>query len=252
MYSTARTPARPPKISAAPALAESRLNGQTPTSALICRRSKVPSSGSAANIVEGLQTRFEPVNGRLDIRPHSGMGAGQAILLGGQHLDQLAPPLEQRRQRLGLLVLPWAGRRLDRVAKAGQHQGIQGVGLGQTSQGFGEIPRLAGLIPPSAGAPQPARPPPASPNPGRSRTIRRGAGCNQPVSSAKPASSRNTRNRSWAGQVATSRWALATSIPTQHAPSSGGWTASAAGFLRGRGSSATATGAIAIPTRPRG
>ncbi len=43
-------------------------------------------------IVEGLQTRFEPVNGRLDIRPHSGMGAGQAILLGGQHLNQLAPP----------------------------------------------------------------------------------------------------------------------------------------------------------------
>ncbi len=52
MYSTARTPARPPKIMRRPRhWPESRLNGQTPTSALICRRSKVPSSGSAANKV---------------------------------------------------------------------------------------------------------------------------------------------------------------------------------------------------------
>jgi hypothetical protein len=96
----------------------------------------------------------------------------------------------------------------------------------------------------SAAATDVSKPPVAS------RTIRRGErACSQPVSSAKPASSRDTRNRSWAGQVATSRWALATSIPTQHSPSSGGWTAVVAGFWPERGSSANAAGGLSRSTR---
>jgi hypothetical protein len=71
------------------------------------------------------------------------MGAGQAVFFRRQPLDDLPPSLDQRGQFLGLGVLPGPGGRLDRLAEAGQHLGIQGVGLGQPAQRLGKIAGLA-------------------------------------------------------------------------------------------------------------
>lgn len=68
------------------------------------------------------------------------------------------------------------------------------------------------------------------------------------VKATNPASLRATRHRSNPGHVATSRWALAISIPTQHSAGSGGATTGVAGSRRGPGSSAPAARGVSRPT----
>ena len=88
-------------------------------------------------------TLFQPGHRRADLRLHLTMGAGQTILLGGEHRDPLPTALEECRQRLGLLVFPRPRLGLDAVTQARPHHGIQGIGLGQDPQGFSKVARLA-------------------------------------------------------------------------------------------------------------
>jgi hypothetical protein len=81
MYSTARTPARPPKIIRRPRhWPESRLNGQTPTRAPFWRRSSVPSSGKAAR-------RFAAVTGSMPGTPRRRSSRSRQMGLARSHIQ---------------------------------------------------------------------------------------------------------------------------------------------------------------------
>ena len=66
-----------------------------------------------------------------------------AVLLGGEHLDQLATACHQRTQRLGRRIWQWSHRGTHRIGEVGQHLGVDGVSLGQLADRFGEVAHLA-------------------------------------------------------------------------------------------------------------
>jgi len=59
---------------------------------------------SGVHIVEAGKSLFQPTDVVIDATVRNLWGAGPAILLRRQHLDQLAPPGNQCFERLGLLV----------------------------------------------------------------------------------------------------------------------------------------------------
>ena len=68
---------------------------------------------------------------------------GAAVALGGEHLQQLVAPVDQRLEFLALGLGHLPGRRLDVLGKARQHAGVDTVGLGLLAQGAGEMMHLA-------------------------------------------------------------------------------------------------------------
>ena len=69
----------------------------------------------------------------------------EAILLGPQHLDQLAGTREQRGQGLRLLIRQ-ADFGFNGFTEVGQYSRVNLVGLGQLACGFGEVTRLTRIV----------------------------------------------------------------------------------------------------------
>jgi hypothetical protein len=161
IYKAARTVARPPQIARLPRTVPlSRLIGASPTNAAICLRLMVPSSGKSAQqgdaddranafhtaehilllaperagpdglaelLVDAFQAFAQPRDVRLDVGADGCRCGPAAVLLSGEHLDQLAAACYQGTQcpRGGIRQWP------HRVGKVGEHAGVDGVGFGQ-------------------------------------------------------------------------------------------------------------------------
>ena len=81
----------------------------------------------------------------LEIAPHRAPSEEQAVLLGRQHLDQLPASGEQLLQGGDRVVRQRPGLGSDPLGEAGEHLGIERIGLGQLPSGFGEVAHLAGI-----------------------------------------------------------------------------------------------------------
>src|SRR5215471_21264242 len=81
-----------------------------------------------------LERLHEPADALLD----AGIGPFLALLLGSDHVDDLAPAGDEIGELLGGLVRqrPWYDTRC--LAEVGDHAGIDRVGLGALADGFGE------------------------------------------------------------------------------------------------------------------
>src|SRR5919112_2192958 len=71
---------------------------------------------------------LEPSTVGLDALPHRLAGRAQAVLLGGAHAHDLAPPSEDRGELAGFLIGDGAGCRPNRLGEAGQDLGVEPVG----------------------------------------------------------------------------------------------------------------------------
>jgi hypothetical protein len=83
-------------------------------------------------VVDGLELLLDDgehgANARLDLRQDC---LAEPVALGGVEFDELTPSRQQVGQGRRLLVGKRAERRVDARAEAGNHRGIDGVGLGQ-------------------------------------------------------------------------------------------------------------------------
>ena len=172
MYRTARTEARPPRTirfathgAAVPVhrghadeggdlmareLAQFRERGKE------CDGGHLPDAGHAAQqiglgLVEGTgrdgvlqvaidvgQALLEPPDVLADVALDRPPGKAQPVLLGGEHVDDLAATRQQALEELRSLVREWAGLGVDPLGEVGQDASVQGIGLRQASQGLAE------------------------------------------------------------------------------------------------------------------
>ena len=96
--------------------------------------------------VDAGQLALEPAEVLLQAAPDLRCpGEAQPVVLGSQHLQELAPPREQGAQRLGGRRGQGARLGADPLGKEGQQRGIDPVGLGELPGGFAEIVDLAGI-----------------------------------------------------------------------------------------------------------
>jgi hypothetical protein len=169
-------------------------------------------------VIDLPQVALQPGAMRLKPRAHCRHPRRpQPVRFRRAHRDDLTSALDQRRQRLGLLVRQGARRRPHGVAEMGQHLAIQPIGLGQAPGGTGEVADLPRGLPTATGKPATpssatsgaSYPPVASTTSSWGRKL-----CSQPTSSAIPAASWERCRCSPLGRTATSSAALATSIPT--------------------------------------
>ena len=154
----------------------SRLKGATPTRAAICRRERVPSSGSSASRValavgpmpgmlwsqtartrraasawraaaiwasRASQALGEPGQVSVDVGPDHGRGQRAPLLLGDPSRQELAPAGDQGVQFLTGGRGARAERRLDLGREARQHLRVHVVRLGQDVAAAGEVAHLA-------------------------------------------------------------------------------------------------------------
>ena len=99
--------------------------------------------------LEGI-VQLVPINAsRLREIDHLDVGADgywrclAAVLLSGQHLDQLATACHQGTQRLRGCIGQWPNHGTHRIGEMGEHPGVDRIGLGQFANGFGEVTHLA-------------------------------------------------------------------------------------------------------------
>ena len=67
----------------------------------------------------------------------------EAVVLGDEHREDLAPPGEDRLQSGGFLVGDDARRRIHGTGEAGEDEGVYSVGFGESADGLGEVAGLA-------------------------------------------------------------------------------------------------------------
>jgi hypothetical protein len=89
------------------------------------------------------QLLAQPADMQLDTRPHRFIGTRQAVLLGRQHLDELAPSGTERAQSLRGLVGKLTRFRPHGLRKAGEHLRIEPLGLRQSPERLGKRADLA-------------------------------------------------------------------------------------------------------------
>ena len=80
-----------------------------------------------------------------DFRRRSHRGGMTVVFLDGEVADELTPPVVKVSEFEEFLGFQGPNGRGDDFAEVGQHGRIDGVGLGESSESFGEIPRLAGV-----------------------------------------------------------------------------------------------------------
>jgi hypothetical protein len=86
---------------------------------------------------------LEPLRMRPDAFSERRGSHLEAVVFGGEHREQLAPPGEDVLQSGGLLVGERARRGTDGLGETGEDEGVYSVGLGEAADGLGEVPRLA-------------------------------------------------------------------------------------------------------------
>src|SRR5215218_9217912 len=96
-------------------------------------------------LVGPLQLLLEPLNVCPDAPGHRFGGNLEAVVLGDEHLQELASSGEDRLQSLGFLVGKDARTRAYCGRQTGEYFGVYLVGLGQPTGGFGEVSGLAGV-----------------------------------------------------------------------------------------------------------
>jgi hypothetical protein len=74
-----------------------------------------------------------------------GGARSETVFLGGCHLDDLPSSGEDLLELPGFLVGDGPRDGADGLSEVGENESVQGVGLGQSTGGFGEVPRLAGV-----------------------------------------------------------------------------------------------------------
>src|SRR3990170_801781 len=91
------------------------------------------------------QAPLKPADVFQDVGAHRPGRCPQAVLLGYQHLHQLAPPCQEGTQFLGGSI--WEGTEgwPDGLGELGQDLRIDSVGLGQAAGGPGKLPCLTGV-----------------------------------------------------------------------------------------------------------
>ena len=89
------------------------------------------------------QAFFQPADVRGDVPLDGPAGEAEAILLGGEHLEQLPPAGEQGVEELGGLVRQGPHRGPDALTKQREGERVDGVGLGEASHGLREVADLA-------------------------------------------------------------------------------------------------------------
>src|SRR5512143_201235 len=94
-------------------------------------------------LIDSLQFRLQPADVSVDTFFDAFGGTIEAVMLSTNHLNDLPPASNQRAQFQANLI----GQRPDcgtySFSEAGQYPGIDGIGLGQLSGGFGEVSNLA-------------------------------------------------------------------------------------------------------------
>src|SRR6266702_424443 len=95
--------------------------------------------------IDPAELALEPANVVGETAPDGAAREAQPILLGDQHLDELAPPRDQGFQALAGLIRQRPGLGADALGKQGQHRRIDGVGLRQLARGAREVAYLSGI-----------------------------------------------------------------------------------------------------------
>ena len=85
---------------------------------------------------------LEPADVLGEIALHRAAGEAEAILLGGEHVDDLPTAGEQAFEQLGRFIRQGAGRGPHPLCEVGEHAGIERVGLRQLPHGLGEVAHL--------------------------------------------------------------------------------------------------------------
>src|SRR5215210_7605938 len=121
-------------------------SGNTPQESLVRLEGGALFDGLVEVAVRARKLLLEPPYVGLDASA-DGFGAARSetVFLGGCHLDDLPPPGEDLLELPGFLVGDGPRGGADGLSEAGEDESVQGVGLGQSTGGFGEVPRLAGV-----------------------------------------------------------------------------------------------------------
>src|SRR3954469_15944896 len=179
MYRTERTWARPPQMVRCPrSVPLSRFRGATPTSAAICLRFSLPSSGNSARrvvattrptpgyaaqqvvflapdrafanrcgqvIVDLLEPLPKPLHVLADTTAEIRRRRALPVLLRDEHLDELPAPRDESGESLSLLVGQHPGFRVHGLCEMRQHRRVERISLGEPSRGLGKVAHLPGI-----------------------------------------------------------------------------------------------------------
>jgi len=96
-------------------------------------------------VIDVAEALLEPANVLEQIALDDAAGEAEAILLGRKPVDQLSTPRQDTVEELSGLVGSGARLGPHALGKLGEDGGIEGVGLGESSEGFGEVAPLAGM-----------------------------------------------------------------------------------------------------------